>query len=478
VKQLLHLFILLLTTPILGALEKPHILYINADDLGVMDVGYNNSKFNTPHIDQLTKDGMTFTDGYAPAANCAPSRACVHSGQWSARHGVYTVGNSDRGKAQTRKIIPVKNSLHIPQAVITMAEALKAGGYKTIHLGKYHLDKDPLTQGYDVNIGGDSSGGPSGGGYFSPWNKGAMAKWSDKYPKGTHRMDVFADQAIKFISANKATPMFIHFSPYSVHTGLEKVPEFYDKYKDVKINATYASMVEKFDQGVGKVLKALDAQGLRENTLVVFSSDNGGIRKISPQDPYRAGKGSYYEGGVREPLVMRWPAKIKAGTTCSTPVSSLDFYPTFLAAAGVSKPESKILDGVDLIPLMTQKGALKDRALYWHFPIYLQAYSVGHDDGRDPLFRTRPGSSMRFGKWKLHEYFEDGKFELYDLNTDLGERKNLADSMPEKVAELKKMMYNWRAKIKAPVPTEANPNYDSKYAPGQKKKNKNKKKKK
>ena len=439
---------------------KPHILYINADDLGIMDVGYNNPQYNTPHLDQLAKEGMTFSNAYAPSANCAPSRACVHSGQWSARHGVYTVGSSERGRSKTRKIIPVKNKVLLPEGVLTMAQALKAGGYTTIHLGKYHIGKDPLTQGYDVNIGGDTAGGPSGGGYFSPWQGGAMKPFSDLYPKGTHRMDVFADQAIKFIDNHKGKPMFIHLSPYSVHTGLEAVPEFIGKYKDKDINGKYASMVEKFDQGVGKVLKHLDASGFKENTLVIFSSDNGGIRAISTQAPYRAGKGSYYEGGVREPMLMRWPEKIKAGSSCDTPVCSIDFFPTFLSVAGIEKPKNSPLDGVDLTPLMFQNGNIAGRALYWHFPVYLQAYSQELDDGRDPLFRTRPGSAMRFGKWKLHEYFEDGGIELYDLENDKGERKNLARSMPEKAKELKAMLDQWRAEIKAPVPSEKNPDYD------------------
>ena len=456
--------------------DKPHILYINADDLGVMDVGYNNSKFRTPNINQLAKDGMIFTEGYAPSANCAPSRACVHSGQWSARHGVYTVGTSERGSAQSRKIIPTENTLFIPQEIVTMAEALKAGGYKTIHLGKYHLDQDPLAQGFDINIGGDKNGSPAGGGFFSPWTQPVMKKWSDQYPKNTHRMTVYADQAVKFIAENNSQPMFIHFSPYSVHTPIQAVSKYIPNYKGVDINANYASMVENFDAGVGQVLKALDDNGLRENTLVVLSSDNGGIRSISPQDPYRAGKGSYYEGGIREPLIMRWPAKIRAGSTNNTPVCTIDFYPTFLAASNTTTPEGKVLDGVNLMPLMTQSGDIEQRALYWHFPVYLQAYNQKKDDARDPLFRTRPGSAMRFGKWKLHEYFEDGKFELYDLEKDLNERNNLADSMPEKLAELKKMLYNWRAETNSPVPTELNPKYDPNFKPAEKKKKSKKKK--
>lgn len=452
--------------------NKPHILYINADDLGVMDVGFNNSKFRTPNIDQLAQEGMVFTEAYAPSANCAPSRACVHSGQWSARHGVYTVGTSERGKPQTRKIIPTKNTLYIPQEVVTMAEALQAGGYKTIHLGKYHLDQDPLAQGFDVNIGGDKNGSPVGGGFFSPWTQPVMKKWSDKYPKETHRMTVYEDQAIKFIEENHKKPMFIHFSPYSVHTPIQPVKKYLPNYKGVDINANYASMVENFDHGVGRVLKALADNGIAKNTLVILSSDNGGIRAISPQDPYRAGKGSYYEGGIREPFIMRWPAKIKAGTKNDTPVCTIDLYPTFLAASNTEKPNGKILDGVNIMPLMTQSGNIKKRALFWHFPIYLQAYSTKKDDGRDPLFRTRPGSAMRYGKWKLHEYFEDGKFELYDLEKDINERNNLAESMPEKLSELKKMLYDWRAKTNSPVPTANNPKYDPNFVSSPKKKKK------
>ncbi len=453
----------------LGAERKPNILYINADDLGVMDVGYNNSLFNTPNIDQLAKDGMRFTTAYAPAANCAPSRACVHSGQWSARHGVYTVGNSDRGKAQTRKLIPIENGSFPQTGITTMAMALKAQGYTTIHLGKYHMGQDPLTLGYDVNIGGDKSGSPAGG-YFSPWGKGSMKELGTTVPEATHRMDIYAREAVDFVAANKDKPMFIHFSPYLVHTPLQKVPEFFDNYKDKNVNAVYASMVEKFDQGVGKVLDALDAHGLRDNTLVVFSSDNGGIAGVQTQAPYRAGKGSYYEGGIREPLVMRWPGKIKAGSTCAEQVCTIDLYPTFLAAAGLAVPEGVKLDGVTLLPLMTQSGGLAERALFWHFPIYLQAYSMQKDDGRDPLFRTRPGSAMRSGKWKLHEYFEDGGLELYDLETDAGERKNLAASMPEKVSELKKVLDAWRSDTRSPVPTKLNPAYQPGAGKAKKKK--------
>ena len=452
------IFALCLTSGITYA-AKPHILYINADDLGVMDVGYNNDIFVTPNIDRLQREGMTFTKGYAPAANCAPSRACVHSGQWSARHGVYTVGSSERGNAKTRRLIPTPNRTDLDDKIVTMAEALKSAGYATIHLGKWHLGDDPRTQGFDVNIGGNHGGSPTGG-YFAPWSKAQMSGITEDLPKKTHRMDVFGPAAASFIAENKDKPMFIHFSPYLVHTPIQAVPEFVDSYKDKNVNAAYASMVQKFDEGIGTVLAALDKHGLADKTLVVFSSDNGGIRKINPQDPLRAGKGSYYEGGIREPMVMRWPGKIKPGSTCDVPVCSLDFYPTFLAAAGVAAPDGTLLDGVNIMPLMTQSGEIAERELYWHFPIYLQKYSAADDNGRDPLFRTRPGSAMRKGKWKLHEYFEDGAFELYDLDADPGESNDLSGKMPDKTAELAAVLRTWREKIGAPVPTELNPKFD------------------
>lgn len=448
---------------------KPNILYINADDLGLMDVGYNSPIFQTPNINRLAKEGMTFTRAYAPAANCAPSRACVFSGQVAARHGVYTVGNSERGSSKARKLIPIKNTSELADKVVTLAEVLQADGYTTIHVGKWHLGPDPTTQGFDVNIGGDHGGSPRGG-YFAPFAPEQMTGLPDDLPKGTHRMDAFEAAVVPLIEKNREKPLFIHFSPYLVHTPIQAVPEYVGEYEGKDINARYASMVQKLDEGIGVLLETLDRLKLTDKTLVVFCSDNGGIRAIHAQDPLRAGKGSYYEGGIREPMVMRWPGRIKAGSACAVAVSSIDFYPTFLTAAGIQFSEGKVLDGVSLLPLMTESGTIPDRALYWHFPIYLQAYSKSEDQGRDPLFRTRPGSAMRLGKWKLHEYFEDGGLELYDLEADPGERNNLAQKEPEKLQELKAMLYAWRKKTGSPVPTELNPRYDPNAVSKRKKK--------
>ena len=442
-----------------AALAKPNIIYINADDLGVMDVGFNNAHYKTPNIDKLRSEGMLFTDAYAPAANCAPSRACVLSGQYSPRHGVYTVGSSSRGNASHRKIIPIVNTVHLQQDNLTMAGALKMGGYKTIHLGKWHVGNDPLLQGIDINIGGDASGSPSGG-YFVPFKKGSMAHYDEQYPAGTHRSKIFADEAIRFLKEYGQEPFFMHMAYYLVHTPIQKVTELVEKYEGIDgVNASYASMVEKMDESIGRILTELEAQGLKDNTLVLFCSDNGGICKTSKQTPFRSGKGSYFEGGIREPLVVRWPGKIAENSMCNVPVIGTDFYPTFLELAGLQVPAGKVLDGISLLPLLTKTGNFQDRTLFWHFPVYLQAYAGVGDDSHDPRFRTRPGSALRQGKWKFHEYFEDGRLELYDLETDTGERTNIAADHPEKTAELHALLKAWRVELNAPVPTEKNPKY-------------------
>ncbi len=463
-RLILQACLVLLTSmqmPSLDAGEQPNILYINADDLGIQDVSYNSQRYRTPNIDQLASEGMTFTQAYAPAANCAPSRACCMTGQNTPRHGVYTVGNSDRGKSSQRKLIPIENYVYIPQNKETISEVLQANGYKTIHLGKWHITKNPLEKGFEINIGGDDSGSPTGG-YFSPFGRGSMKSYNDQYPPGTHRVDIFADQAVKFLRKHRDDSFFMYMSYYSVHTGIEPVPEFVEKYQGKNVNAAYASMIEKMDQGIGKILSELDSLGLQENTLVVFSSDNGGMQVISSQSPFRAGKGSYFEGGIRVPLVVRWPEKVKQGSTNDTPVTGLDFFPTFLEVAGIESTEQRVLDGQSLIPLLTGQGTFPERKLYWHFPIYLQGYGSNkkaNDGPHDAYFRTRPGSVVRDGKWKLHEYFEEGRLELYDLQTDIGEQNNLAETHPEITSRLHVNLQNWRIELNAPIPKKLNPDY-------------------
>lgn len=445
-----------------GARPKPNIVYINVDDLGWTDVGYMGSDFyRTPNIDKLARQGVVFTDAYAPAANCAPSRACCLTGQYTPRHGVYTVWKSDRGKSADRKLVPTENTDYIEPDNTTIAAVLKQAGYATCTVGKWHIGKDPTKNGFDVNIAGGGWGNPRKGGYHSPY----------RYPNcrqdepGEYLTDRLGAESVRFIEENRDRPFFLLLSTYTVHAPLRAKEELKKKYKrrgpdKAHRGPIYASMIESLDQNVGKVLDTLDRLDLADNTLVVFTSDNGAVWKTSKQWPLRAGKGSYYEGGIRVPLAVRWPGRIKPGTKCDTPVCGIDFFPTFLDAAGLDAPEGKTLDGVSLVPLLTGEGELPRRALYWHFPIYLQAHvKKGPVETRDPKFRTRPGSAMRYGNWKLHEYFEDGALELYNLKNDIGEKRNLAARRPDKTHQLHAMLKQWRKTLDAPVPKELNPEY-------------------
>ncbi len=439
--------------------RRPNIIYINADDLGWMDLSCQGSKYyETPNIDRLAAQGMTFTDAYAPASNCAPSRACVLSGLYPQRHGVYTVASSARGAAKNRKLIPTANTTILDDSFVTIAEALKAAGYKTIHLGKWHVGKDPLTQGFDINFGGSHDGGPYRGKYLSPYNYPNVVQ--DK--PGEQLTDRLGNEAIAFIEKNQGNPFFMHLATFAIHGPNQAKPELVERYKKklgtkAHSNPTVAGMIHSLDENVGRIMKKLDELGLAEKTLVIFTSDNGGVYESSKQWPLRAGKGAYYEGGIREPLFIRWKGRIKPGVRSGVPVTGLDFYPTFLDASGVAVPDGLELDGVSLMPLLSGKGTIKGRPLFWHFPIYLQG---GNSETQDPLFRTRPGSVIRLGDWKLHEYFENGVLELYKLNDDIGEKNNLAKKHPEKVAELHALLKAWRKKTEAPVPAELNPKYN------------------
>lgn len=441
--------------------SRPNIVFINVDDLGWKDLNFMGSNYyETPNLDRLAQEGMIFMQAYAAAANCAPSRACFMSGQNTPRHGIYTVSNSDRGDVRTRKIIPIPNHEVLPDSIYTIAEMLKDNGYITGTFGKWHLGEDPTAQGFDVNVGGSHHGNPGKNGYFSPYN----IDFIEDGPRGEYLTDRLTSEAISFVRENQDTAFFLYLPFYTVHTPIMGKEALIEKFKNKQAQPgqdrpDYAAMIASMDENVGRLLSAIEQLDLRDRTIIIFTSDNGGIRAISHQDPLRAGKGSYYEGGIRIPLVVWWPGKVKAGSRCEVPVTNMDFYPTLLSIIGASQT-SLLLDGTDITPLLEDKE-IPERALFWHFPIYLQAYSPKEDAGRDPLFRTRPGSVVRKGQWKLHKYFEDGALELYNLEEDLGETRNLVKDHPEKAQELHQLLKAWRSETQAPVPAKLNPEYDA-----------------
>ena len=443
--------------------STPNIIIINIDDLGWKDLGFMGSDYyETPNIDRLAGQGMVFYHAYA-AANCAPSRACMMSGMNTPKHGVYTVGNSERGDAKTRKIIPTPNRDFLPDSIYTLAMMLKDNGYINGTFGKWHINTDPLQHGFHVNVGGSYHGHPGRDGYFSPYKIDFIENGSE----GEYLTDRLTNEAIEFVEQNKENPFFLYLPFYSVHTPIMGKKELVEKFANKpgsggQDRADYAAMVASVDENVGRLLRVLDELNLTENTFLIFTSDNGGIRDISYQTPLRAGKGSYYEGGIRVPLIMRWPGQIEAGSKSNFPVTHMDFYPTIRSIIEAEARPGEVLDGRDLTPLFSRQ-ALNERPLFWHFPIYLQAYNPKEDGGRDPLFRTRPGSVMRNGKWKLHHYFEEDDYELYNLEEDPGEIDNLAESQPKIRDQLIGMLNDWRERVNAPVPNQRNPLYDNEF---------------
>ena len=443
--------------------EKPNILLINIDDLGWTDLGFMGSQYyETPNVDQLANEGMVFSQAYAAASNCNPARAALFSGQYSPRTGVYTVENSERGRAEERKIIPTENTWFLDEDNLTITEILQQNGYKTAHVGKWHISKDPTTFGIDVNIGGFEAGNPAGwdmGGYFSPYNNPNL----ENGPEGEYLTDRLTDEAIEFLDSIGNKPFFLNYAPYIVHTPIQPKPQLEEKYNNKSRtnqhdNAGYAAMVETMDKNIGRLVEYLKETEKYDNTLIIFTSDNGGLNEISRQWPLRAGKGSYFEGGIRVPMIAIWNAKIEAGSFSRKSVSQIDFFPTFLDAAGIDIPKNKVLDGESLMPIFNGESFL-ERPLFWHFPIYLKAYSDDNPQTHDVYFRTRPGSVVLKYPWKLHEYFEDGRLELYNLELDIRETTNLVEIFPEKTKELHAILENWRKELDAPVPEELNPEY-------------------
>ncbi len=447
--------------------KQPNIVFLLIDDWGWQDVGFmGSSYYDTPNMDALAKQSIRFNHGYSAAPNCAPTRAALMSGQYAPRTGIYTVGDPARGKAEQRKLIPTENTTVLSNSVITMAESIKAAGYNTAFMGKWHLGAGaiggPLVQGFDVNIGGNKSGAPQGG-YFAPYKNADMTQG----PDGEYLTDRLTREAISYIEQqSNDKPFFLYLSHYAVHTPIQAPEDTRAKYEkrqgdEFHNNPKYGAMVDHVDQGVGKILATLKSKGFDDNTLIVLTADNGGFGPVTQAPDLRGFKGSPYEGGNRVPLLIRMPGYKSAGRITNVAVNSIDFYPTLVEMAVAKMPVGQIADGESLVPILNGGNALVRDALFYHFPAYLQPY------GRvaKGVWRARPFGTIRMGDYKLIEFFEYGQLELYNLAEDNKESKNLALEKPQVTAKLLKRMQAWRTETNAPIPTKINPEYNKKFAP-------------
>ncbi|MGA2866619.1 MAG: sulfatase [Verrucomicrobiota bacterium] len=436
-----------------GPAARPDFVFILVDDLGWADVGcFGSQYYETPHIDRLATQGMRFTEAYAACPVCSPTRASIMTGKYPVRlHLTDWIPGEGDEPTHALRVPPWRQFL--PLEEVTLAKALKSAGYVTASIGKWHLGGPkyyPEHQGFDLNIAGGDIGHPAS--YFWPYEGKTHTVPGLKAggQEGEYLTDRLTEAAEKFIEANKERPFFLYFAHYAVHMPLEAKPALLAKYRAKRPsggqkNPVYAAMIESVDDSVGRLLRKLQALGLEERTVVVFMSDNGGLwPQATSNAPLRAGKGHPYEGGIREPLIIKWPGATKPASMCSVPVCSIDFFPTLLEIAGVKLPGP--VDGLSLVPLLKQSGSLDRDALYWHYPHYWSGNTV------------RPSGTVRAGDWKLIEFYEDMRAELYNLKEDLGETRDLANTRLGKAAELRELLHRWRQSVDAQMPSP-NANY-------------------
>ena len=451
--------------------KKPNIVLILVDDLGWIDtVCYGSKYYQTPNIDKLAAEGMRFTDAYAACAVCSPTRAAVMTGRYPARLGVtdwirarFQGGKIPENKknpteyvgGKNKKLLCPPNALWMELDEITIAEALKPAGYTSCHIGKWHLGADdwyPDRQGFDFNVGGCDFGQPPN--YFDPYFRKGQGSIPTLEPrrKGEYLTDREADEAVKFIHNHKDKPFFLYMAHYTVHTPIQAKKDLIEKYKAKpptnQKNPTYAAMIESLDDAVGRICSALDEVDLAENTIIFFTSDNGGLLGPTNNVPLRSGKGFPYEGGIREPLIIRWPKVIKPGTISHEPVTSVDYFSTICQAAGVPLPNDRDIDGVSLLDHLKSNGTLElnRHALYWHFPHYRG--------------KIVPYSIIREGSWKLIKRYEGKPFELFNLKSDLSEENDLSEILPTKTRQLDAKLRRWLRLTGAKLP-KPNPDYVS-----------------
>jgi len=451
-----------------AAKKKPlNFVFFLVDDYGWMDIGANNPHcfYETPNIDRLARSGMNFTSGYAANPVCSPTRFSIMTGKYPSRAGAT---NWFSGKRSGR-FDPAPLNDKMPLEEVTLAEALKEHGYKTAFLGKWHLGSEekywPENQGFDINIGGWAVGSPRGG-YFAPFDNPRLGD----YPKGSHLPKVLTDESLKILDQYRSNPFLLYLAFYSVHTPLQGRDDLIAKYQAKRqklldaeerefgpeeqvwqvnnqrrvrlrqCHAVYAAMVEAMDEQIGRVLDKLEQLGIADNTAVILMSDNGGLStdEGSPTSnlPLRGGKGWLYEGGIREPYLIRWPGVTKPGSESDVPVISTDFYPTILDMAGLPMKKDQHLDGVSLVPLLKGATSIDRDAIYWHYPHYSNQGGF-------------PGGAIRMGDWKLIERFEDGRVHLYDLQNDMGERQDLASQYPQRVEQMRSRLHAWYKQVDA-----------------------------
>ncbi|HEV7221518.1 MAG TPA: sulfatase [Pirellulales bacterium] len=436
---------------------KPlNVVLILVDDLGWTDLGCFGSDFyETPAIDRLAAEGMRFTSAYSACTVCSPTRAAVMTGKYPARlHLTDWIHGHKRPKAKLK--IPEWTEYLSPDE-FTLPRAFQAAGYATASIGKWHLgdgeEHDPTHYGFDLNRGGFGAGQPPS--YFSPYRIPTLADG----PNGEYLTDREADEACKFIESQRERPFFLYWPHYAVHTPLEAKPELVEHYRQkVKpagrhANATYAAMIASLDESVARLQAKLVELGLAERIVIAFTSDNGGLlgapqRPITSNAPLRAGKGSAYEGGVRVPLIVKWPGVTKPGAVCETPVMSIDLLPTLLEIAGVKSERTENIDGRSFAASLRDPRAKLDReALFWHYPHY-------HPGGATPY------GAVRAGDFRVVEFYEDDHVELYNLRDDLREQRDLAQADPQQTARLRQMLGDWRKRVGAQMPTP-NPHYQA-----------------
>lgn len=424
--------------------RQPNVIIFLVDDFGWMDSGcYGSTFYETPNIDRLAAMGMRFTDAYSACTVSSPTRAALMTGKYPAR--LHITDFISGHKYPWAKLSVPDWTMHLPLEEVTVAEVLREKGYDTWHVGKWHLGNDPVwypqNQGFAVNVGGGRAGAPGGAkgnGYFTPY-------YLDNLPEGAqgeYLTDRLTDEAVRLIEENEGNPFYLNMAHYAVHTPLQAKPDSVVKYESkvredhFQKNTVYAAMIGSMDESLGRIMSALDKKGVLGNTLIIFTSDNGALLRVSGSEPLREGKGSRYEGGVRVPMIVFWEGRIAPGSIENTPVITMDIPATIMDIA--ASPHLSRIDGNSLLPVFA--GAhTPERPLFWHYPHY-------HTQGAVPY------SAVRLGQWKLIEEFENGSLELYNLYEDIGESNNLAASHTAVRDRLHEMLSTWRFEVDAQMP--------------------------